>query len=86
MKHSNVHEFLAHVAARNPGQPEYLQAVTEVMESLWPFISACAVAILFVTSIFSPWAIVFGAIPAAIATAAWFWPSEVKRHPEPVIG
>jgi glutamate dehydrogenase (NADP+) len=24
----------------NPGQPEFLQAVTEVMESLWPFISA----------------------------------------------
>ena len=30
--------FLAAVAARNPGQPEFLQAVTEVMESLWPFI------------------------------------------------
>nr|WP_236600084.1 NADP-specific glutamate dehydrogenase [Ramlibacter alkalitolerans] len=30
---------MAHVAARNPGQPEYLQAVTEVIESLWPFIA-----------------------------------------------
>jgi glutamate dehydrogenase (NADP+) len=30
---------MAHVAQRNPGQPEFLQAVTEVMESLWPFIS-----------------------------------------------
>ena len=29
---------LAQVAQRNPGQPEFLQAVTEVMESLWPFI------------------------------------------------
>jgi glutamate dehydrogenase (NADP+) len=28
------------VAARNPGQPEFLQAVEEVMESLWPFVSA----------------------------------------------
>ena len=26
------------LARRNPGQPEYLQAVTEVVESLWPFI------------------------------------------------
>jgi glutamate dehydrogenase (NADP+) len=38
VKYQNVHEFLAHVADRNPGQPEYLQAVSEVMESLWPFI------------------------------------------------
>nr|WP_236598670.1 NADP-specific glutamate dehydrogenase [Ramlibacter monticola] len=38
VKYQSVHEFLAHVADRNPGQPEYLQAVSEVMESLWPFI------------------------------------------------
>ncbi|GAB3650208.1 NADP-specific glutamate dehydrogenase [Ramlibacter alkalitolerans] len=39
MKYPSAHDFLAHVAARNPGQPEYLQAVTEVIESLWPFIA-----------------------------------------------
>ena len=38
MKYASVEQFLEHVAARNPGQPEFLQAVTEVMESLWPFI------------------------------------------------
>jgi glutamate dehydrogenase (NADP+) len=38
MKHQNVHGFLNYVSGRNPGQPEYLQAVTEVMESLWPYI------------------------------------------------
>ncbi|AVP58542.1 NADP-specific glutamate dehydrogenase [Pulveribacter suum] len=38
MKHQSVGQFLEHVAQRNPGQPEFLQAVTEVMESLWPFI------------------------------------------------
>ena len=38
MKYQSAHDFLAHVAARNPGQPEFLQAVSEVMESLWPFI------------------------------------------------
>jgi len=38
MKHASVGGFLAQVAQRNPGQPEYLQAVTEVMESLWPYI------------------------------------------------
>ena len=53
--------------------------------SLWPFISAIAVGILFISSIFSPWAIVFGAIPSAIALTAWFWPKEMQRSPEPVI-
>ncbi|MGJ0431065.1 NADP-specific glutamate dehydrogenase [Methylobacter sp.] len=39
MKYKSCEEFLAHVALQNPGQPEFLQAVTEVMESLWPYIS-----------------------------------------------
>ena len=38
MKHRSVQSFLAQVAQRNAGQSEYLQAVTEVMDSLWPFI------------------------------------------------
>ena len=38
MKYASVHQFVQHVADRNPGQPEFLQAVTEVMESLWPYI------------------------------------------------
>ncbi|MDX5410784.1 MAG: NADP-specific glutamate dehydrogenase [Thauera sp.] len=40
MKYQSLEEFLAYVEQRNPGQPEFLQAVSEVMESLWPFISA----------------------------------------------
>ena len=39
MKYQSAHDFLAVVAQKNPGQPEFLQAVTEVVESLWPFIS-----------------------------------------------
>ena len=39
MQYADCHAFMAHVAQRNPGQPEYIQAVTEVMESLWPFIA-----------------------------------------------
>ncbi len=35
-----MEEFLARVAARDPLQPEFLQAVREVMTSLWPFIEA----------------------------------------------
>ncbi len=39
VKTLSVEQFLHTVAERNPGQPEFLQAVTEVMESLWPFIA-----------------------------------------------
>jgi cytochrome c oxidase subunit 1 len=40
----------------------------------WPFLAAVATTILFVGSIFTPWAVVWGAVPVAIATTAWFWP------------
>lgn len=30
-----MHEFLDRVAAKNPGQPEFLQAVKEVVETVW---------------------------------------------------
>jgi glutamate dehydrogenase (NADP+) len=39
MKYQSLHAFLDHVAQSNPGQIEFLQAVTEVMESLWSWIA-----------------------------------------------
>jgi cytochrome c oxidase subunit 1 len=42
--------------------------------SIWPFVSAIATTVLFIGSIFSPWAIVWGSVPVAIATIGWFWP------------
>jgi len=53
--------------------------------SLWPFVSACAVGLVFAASIFSAWAVPFGLIPCGIALIAWFWPKDMKRHPEPII-
>ena len=38
MKYSSLSDFLDYVRARDPHQPEFLQAVEEVMTSLWPFI------------------------------------------------
>jgi glutamate dehydrogenase (NADP+) len=34
----SVDQFLSQVKARDPHQPEFMQAVSEVMHSLWPFI------------------------------------------------
>jgi cytochrome c oxidase subunit 1 len=60
------------------------EAFSELRESspapsIWPLISAIAVAGTFLGSIFTPWAIVWGSIPVAIALTAWFWP---KGRPE----
>jgi cytochrome c oxidase subunit I+III len=55
--------------------------------SIWPFISAVAVGGMFIASIFTPWAVVIGAIPAAIAITIWFWPTGEpppdEEDPEP---
>ena len=39
MKYQSLEEFLGSIAVKSSHQPEYLQAVTEVMESLWPFVA-----------------------------------------------
>lgn len=39
MKYKNLSDFMDYVRARDPNQPEFLQAVQEVMGSLWGFIS-----------------------------------------------
>jgi cytochrome c oxidase subunit 1 len=72
--------LLTTVVAATPDTREPIPAA-----SLWPFIAACAIGIVFVASIFSPWAVAVGVVPSFIALTAWFWPKELKRHPEPVI-
>ena len=50
--------------------------------SVWPLLSAVATTVLFIGSIFTPWAAVWGAIPVAIALTIWFWPTrqETQSH------
>jgi cytochrome c oxidase subunit I len=43
--------------------------------SIWPFVSAIATTVLFIGSVFTPWAIVWGSIPVVAALTAWFWPT-----------
>ena len=40
VRYQNLQDFLDQVARRDPGQPEFVQAVHEVMGSLWDFIRA----------------------------------------------
>ncbi|PTB22668.1 cytochrome c oxidase subunit I [Trinickia symbiotica] len=46
--------------------------------SIWPFLSAVATTVLFIGSVFTPWAIVWGSIPVVITLTVWFWPT--RRH------
>ena len=41
---------------------------------IWPLWSALAMTLMFMWSVFSPWGVVWGAIPIAITLTAWFWP------------
>jgi cytochrome c oxidase subunit 1 len=42
--------------------------------SIWPLLTALAATALFIGSIFTPWAVVVGAIPVFITLIGWFWP------------
>jgi cytochrome c oxidase subunit 1 len=54
-------------------------------DSIWPLVSAIAVTILFIGSIFTPWALVYATPFAGAALIAWFWPKKLEPDPEPVI-
>jgi heme/copper-type cytochrome/quinol oxidase subunit 1 len=49
---------------------------------IWPLLAAIALTVLFVWSIFSPWGVIWGAIPFAIACTVWFWP----KRSQPSLG
>lgn len=59
------------------GLPEARESSPQ--NSIWPFWAAIATTVLLIWSIFSPWAVVWGTIPLAIALIGWFWP---KGDPE----
>jgi cytochrome c oxidase subunit 1 len=50
--------------------------------SIWPLLAAIAVGATFLASIFTPWAVVWGAIPVAITLTGWFWPKGTPEDEE----
>jgi cytochrome c oxidase subunit 1 len=44
--------------------------------TIWPLLTALATTGLFIGSIFTPWAVVYGAIPLFLTLTGWFWPKE----------
>jgi cytochrome c oxidase subunit 1 len=47
--------------------------------SIWPLLAAVAIAGTFVASIFTPWAVVWGALPVSAALIGWFWPQDIPE-------
>lgn len=62
--------------------PEYRQRSPGA--SIWPLVAALGVSILFVGSIFTPWALVWGAVPVAIPLIGWFWPQRPRATTGPL--
>ncbi|TIT27703.1 MAG: cytochrome ubiquinol oxidase subunit I, partial [Mesorhizobium sp.] len=48
-------------------------------DSIWPLLAAIATTATLIWSIFTPWAVVWGSIPIAIALIGWFWPKGVPE-------
>jgi cytochrome c oxidase subunit I+III len=46
--------------------------------SIWPFVAAVATTVMLIGSIYTPSAVIWGAIPVGLALTGWLWPR--KAH------
>jgi cytochrome c oxidase subunit 1 len=61
-------------------EPDHRKTFPE--PSVWPFVTALAVAITYLGSIFTPWAVVYGALPIGAALVGWLYPRGRGKAPE----
>jgi cytochrome c oxidase subunit I len=59
-------------------EPDVLES--SPLPSIWPFIAAMVSSVTLLASIFTPWAIVWGALPVGAALTGWFWPTGKKEE------
>jgi cytochrome c oxidase subunit 1 len=62
------------VTTLNDARPDHIAVLPD--SSIWPLVTSVAVTILFIGSIFTPWAVIWGSIPVTIAMIGWFWPKK----------
>jgi hypothetical protein len=67
---SDVREVL--VTSVTDAEPLYKDRFPE--PSIWPFLASVATTALFIGSVFTPWAVVYGALPVFVTLVGWFWP------------
>jgi len=68
------------VTRLHDAEPDHVALMPE--PSIWPLLSAIATTILFIGTVFTPWALIWGSVPVGIALIAWFWPrkDETRKH------
>lgn len=66
--------LITSVVEANPQARESSQG-----DSIWPLWAALATSVTLIWSIFTPWAVVWGSIPVAVALIGWFWPKGVAE-------
>jgi cytochrome c oxidase subunit 1 len=59
-------------------QPDHLTEFPQ--PSVWPFVTALSITVLFTASLFTPWGVVIGSVPATIALILWFWPKKADKE------
>jgi cytochrome c oxidase subunit I+III len=62
-------------------EPDYVDEFPE--PTIWPLVAALATTALFIASIFTPWAVVWGSIPVAVGLVGWFWPRKRQAEERP---
>ena len=71
LSHEKMETLVTHVL---DAQPDHRMELPD--PSIWPLLSAIAVSIFFIGSIFTPSAIIWGTVPVFIALVGWFWPKK----------
>ena len=69
--------LVTHVMDAEPDHRKELPGPTP-----WPFITALSLAGLYIGSMFTPWAVVWGAVPVTIGLLGWAWPRDGHRPSE----
>jgi cytochrome c oxidase subunit I+III len=58
-------------------EPDHRETFPE--PTIWPLLSAIALSLTYVGSIFTPWALVVGAVPIAVGLTGWAWPTRGRK-------
>ena len=59
-------------------EPDHIEEFPK--PTIWPLLAALAATALFIGSIFTPWAVIWGSIPVTITLIGWFWPTEKQAE------
>jgi len=70
------------ILTTSPSEAEPISRQSSPDPSVWPFLSAIATTVVLLGTIFSEWALVWGAIPLTIVLTGWFWPKRPRSGGE----